>query len=66
MRLIDGTPQEIAEFLRLTEGLEEGADSRALADGVDGYAEPTASDEDVAWSEVEDLARERARTPQIA
>ncbi|MER5223665.1 hypothetical protein [Streptomyces flaveus] len=64
MRLIDGTPQEIAEFLRLTEG-EEDVDA-----GAPSEVDPDASSESVGgalnWTQITELVNGRARSPEIA
>jgi hypothetical protein len=64
MRLIDGTPQEIAEFLRLTT-LEEDADAGAPAEAeLDAPVGGPGGELD--WAQISDLVRGRARSAEIA
>ncbi|MET9878890.1 hypothetical protein ABZZ36_30290 [Actinacidiphila glaucinigra] len=64
MRLIDGTPQEIAEFLRLT-APEDDADAGAPAEAeLDAPVGGLAGELD--WAQITDLVRGRARSAEIA
>ncbi|MFF3467620.1 hypothetical protein [Streptomyces sp. NPDC002619] len=64
MRLIDGTPQEIAEFLRLTTP-EDDADTGAPAEAeLDAPVSGLGGDLD--WAQIKDLVRGRARSAEIA
>lgn len=58
MRIIEGTPQEIVEYLRLTGG-EEPVAGRDELEAV----EPTGG---MPWSGIEQLVRDRARSEEIA
>ncbi|MEU6198071.1 hypothetical protein [Streptomyces sp. NPDC047061] len=64
MRLIDGTPQEIAEFLRLTQS-EEDPDA-----GAPGDIDPDPSGESAGglldWAQIAELVNGRARSAEIA
>ncbi|WP_446033998.1 hypothetical protein [Streptomyces olivaceus] len=60
MRLIDGTPQEIAEFLRLT-GTDEDSDSGAPVE----VATDTTVDA-LEWTQISDLVNGRARSADVA
>lgn len=64
MRLIDGTPQEIAEFLRLTEG-EDDSDAGAPS-GIDPDAPSDSSGGALDWPQIRELVNGRARSPEIA
>ncbi|MFD8614475.1 hypothetical protein [Streptomyces sp. NPDC059631] len=64
MRLIDGTPHEIAEFLRLTEGPED-PDTGAPAD-IDPDTSGGGAGAALDWSQISELVNGRARTPEIA
>ncbi|MFC7867909.1 hypothetical protein ACFU5B_29345 [Streptomyces murinus] len=64
MRLIDGTPQEIAEFLRLTQG-EEDPDAGAPGD-VDADASGESAGGALDWTQIAELVSGRARSPEIA
>ncbi|MDX3098042.1 hypothetical protein PV417_26450 [Streptomyces sp. ME19-03-3] len=64
MRLIDGTPQEIAEFLRLT-APEDDADAGAPAEAeLDASVGGLGGELD--WAQITDLVRGRARSAEIA
>ncbi|PPS89357.1 hypothetical protein [Streptomyces sp. MH60] len=60
MRLIDGTPQEIAEFLRLT-GTDEDSDSGAPAEVA-----TDAPVDALEWTQISALVNGRARSADVA
>ncbi|MEU9584046.1 hypothetical protein [Streptomyces werraensis] len=60
MRLLEGTPQEIAEFLRLT-GTDEDHDSGAPAEVA-----ADAPVDALEWAQITDLVNGRARSSEIA
>ncbi|MFE7777727.1 hypothetical protein ACFU5O_28275 [Streptomyces sp. NPDC057445] len=64
MRLIEGTPQEIAEFLRLT-APEDDADAGAPVEAeLDAPVSGLGGELD--WAQITDLVRGRARSAEIA
>jgi hypothetical protein len=67
MRLIDGTPREIAEFLRLT-GSEEDTDAGAPAEAVLDAPDESVNqpDGELDWTEITDMVRGRARSGEVA
>jgi hypothetical protein len=66
MRLIEGTPQEIAEFLRLTEG-EDDTDTGAPSDvDADASGEGGSGGGALDWAQIAELVNGRARSPEIA
>ena len=64
MRYLDGTPQEIAEFLRLTEAAEPTADTDPTEPGGGAVAAATTVGGS-AWEEIEGFVRGRGRDEQV-
>jgi hypothetical protein len=66
MRIIEGTPREIAEYLQLTGQGRDGAAGVEAVVAEETVVESVHVETDIAWPDIERLVHDRARTTSIA